>query len=68
VTHLSHGLIARLTVGQFKEALKLEKPVVDILPEQDKVRMQHYTPLHAQVVEAVLPVIEGRGDHELVFD
>jgi hypothetical protein len=55
-------------LGQFKEALKLEKPVVDILPEQDKVRMQHYTPLHAQVVEAVLPVIEGRGDHELVFD
>ena len=68
MTHLSYGLITRLTVGQFKEALKLEKRVVDILPEQDKVRMQHYTQLHPQVVEAVLPVIEGRGDHELVFD
>ena len=60
MTHLSHGPIERLTAGQFKEALKLEKPVVDILPEQDKVRTKHYTPLHPQVVEAVLPVIEGR--------
>jgi hypothetical protein len=68
VTHLSHRPIARLTVGQFKKALKLEKLVVAILPEQDKVRMQHYTPLHPQVVEAVLPVTEGRGDYKLVFD
>ena len=38
--------VARLTIGQFKEAMKLEKPVLDVLPEQDKIRMQHYCPLH----------------------
>ncbi len=31
--------IARLTVGQFREAVKRDKPVVDILPWQDKIRM-----------------------------
>ena len=30
--------------------------------------MQRCTQLYPQVVEAVLPLIEGRGDHELVFD
>jgi integrase len=59
--------IARLTVGQFKHALKAEKPVLDVLPDQDKIRMQHYCPLHPQVVEAMLPVLDGRGDDELVF-
>ena len=42
--------IARLTTGQFEEAVKMKKPVVDVLPWQDKIRMQHYCPLHPQVV------------------
>jgi len=60
--------IARLTVRQFKEAVKLEKPVIDVLPEQDKIRMQHYCPLHPQVVEAMLPLLDGRRDAEPVFE
>ena len=59
--------IARLTVGQFKEAVKLEKPVIDVLPEQDKIRMQHYCPLHPQVIGAILPVLGGRRHDEPVF-
>lgn len=47
--------IARLTVEQLQEAVRMEKPVVDVLPWQDKIRMQHYCPLHPQVVEAILP-------------
>jgi len=31
--------IARLTVGQFRAAVSHKKPVIDILPEQDKIRM-----------------------------
>jgi integrase len=46
---------ARLTVAQFADAVKMQKPVVDILPWQDKIRMQHYCPLHPQVVEAIQP-------------
>ena len=60
--------VARLTVGQFKEAVKLEKPIVEVLPQQDKIRMQHYCPLHPQVIEAMLPVLDGRRDDELVFE
>ena len=60
--------IARLTVGQFKEALKLEKPVIDVLPEQDKIRMQHYCPLHPQVIEAMLPLLDGRRGDKPVFE
>jgi len=60
--------IARLTVGQFKEAVAMDKPVVDVLPWQDKIRMQHYCPLHPQVVEAILPVLDGRPDDALAFE
>ncbi len=60
--------IARLTVGQFEEAVKIKKPFVDILPEQDKIRMQHYCPLHPQAVEAILPVLDGRRDSETIFE
>jgi integrase len=60
--------VARLTVGQFKEAMKLEKPVLEVLPEQDKIRMQHYCPLHPQVVEAMLPILDGRRNEGPVFE
>ena len=60
--------IARLTVGQFEQAVKMKKPFVDILPEQDKIRMQHYCPLHPQVVEAMLLVLDRRHDSETVFE
>jgi hypothetical protein len=60
--------VARLTVGQFEDALKMKKPVVDVLPSQDKIRMQHYCPLHPQVVEAIMPVLDGREDDKLIFE
>jgi hypothetical protein len=63
-----NATIARLTVGQFRAAVKMDKPVVDVLPWQDKIRMQHYCPLHPQVVEAILPVLDGRLDDALAFE
>jgi hypothetical protein len=60
--------IARLTVGQFREAVKTHKPVVDVLPWQDKIRMQHYCPLHPQLVEAMLPVLDDRPDDAFAFE
>jgi hypothetical protein len=60
--------IARLTVKQFKEAVNIKKPVLDVLPEQDKIRMQHYCPLHPQVVEAMWPLLDGRSDDEPIFE
>jgi hypothetical protein len=46
----------------------MEKPVIDVLPSQDKIRMQHYCPLHPQVVEAILPTLDGRPDDALAFE
>jgi len=60
--------IARLTVGQLREAITTEKSVVNVLPSQDKIRMQHYCPLHPQVIEAILPILKDRRADELVFE
>jgi len=60
--------IARLTVGQLREAVAMKRPVVDVLPWQDKIRMQHYCPLHPQVVGAILPLLDSRQDDALAFE
>ncbi|MGZ4924671.1 MAG: hypothetical protein ACXV5H_12085 [Halobacteriota archaeon] len=59
--------IARLTAGQFREAVANEKPVFDVFPSQDKIRMQHYVPLHPQVVKAMIPVLGDQPDCAIVF-
>jgi hypothetical protein len=53
--------IRKLTVGQFRTALQRDPPVIDVLPQQDKIRMQHYVPLHPCVVEAATPLLDGRN-------
>jgi hypothetical protein len=58
---------ARLTVGQFRAAVTSKKPVIDVLPEQDKIRMQHYCPIHPLVRDAVIPILNGRADDEIMF-
>jgi hypothetical protein len=58
---------ARLFVGQFRSAVSQEKPVLDILPHQDKIHLQHYRPLHPQVVDAVFRALDGHADSELLF-
>jgi hypothetical protein len=54
-------------VGQFRTAVSQKKPVIDVLSEQDKIRMQHYCPLHPQVVDAVRPLLDGRQNDEQMF-
>jgi hypothetical protein len=58
---------ARLTVGQFRTTVSQKKPVIDVLPQQDKIRMQHYCPLHPNVVNAVRPMLDGRRNDEPMF-
>jgi len=53
--------IRKLTVGQFRAALLRDPPVLDVLPQQDKIRMQHYVPLHPCIVDAVTPLLDGRN-------
>ncbi|MGA2885220.1 MAG: hypothetical protein ABSE80_08715 [Halobacteriota archaeon] len=59
--------IARLLGGQFRKAVSQGKPVLDILPDQDKIRMQHYCPLHPQVAQAVMPLLNGEVSDNPVF-
>jgi integrase len=63
----SQATVARLTVGQFRAAISRKKPVLDILPEQDKIRMQHYCPIHPQTVPAITSVLDGGHEEELMF-
>jgi hypothetical protein len=63
----SEATIAKLTVGQFREALQSEKPVLTVNPSQDKIRMAHFVPLHPQVVTAIQAVLDGRKNDELLF-
>jgi hypothetical protein len=63
----SMATVAKLTVGQFREALKLEKPVLLVESSQDKIRMTHWVPIAPQVVKAVEPLLGERQDDELMF-
>jgi integrase len=81
--------IARLTVGQFRQAIKQsspgddcrsleqqklvdppifqQKPVLDVLSDQDKIRYRHYCPLCPQLVQAILPLVDNQPDDDLMF-
>ena len=63
----SLATVSKLTVGQFKEALQCEKPVLHVESSQDKIKMEHYVPLHLQVIYPIKSVLDGRGDDEPMF-
>jgi integrase len=63
----SEATTAKLTVGQFREAMAADKLVLQVDSSQDKIRMSHYVPLHPRVVEALKPLLAGRNDDELMF-
>ena len=44
---------ATLTVAQFRDALVGEKPVLRINASQDKIRYEHYVPLHPEAIDAI---------------
>ena len=66
----SMATMMKLTVGQFRQALQLENPVVQVKASQDKIRMEHYVPLHPEVVKALQPLLDGRAHPlpEYVYD
>ncbi|MGZ7199985.1 MAG: hypothetical protein ACXVIG_08470 [Halobacteriota archaeon] len=64
----SLATMATLTVGQFREALRSDKPSIEVKSSQDKIKMQHYVPLHPQVIQTIQPLLEGRSDDEPMFE
>ena len=63
-----YSTIKQLRVEQFREALQLEKPMVHVESAQDKIRMEHYVPLHPQLAasDGALSVT-GAADSELML-
>jgi len=64
----SLATMAKLKVGQIREALKSDKPCVEVQSSQDKIKMQHYVPLHPQVIQAIQPLLQGRSDDDVLFE
>ncbi|MGZ7164464.1 MAG: hypothetical protein ACXVIK_09410, partial [Halobacteriota archaeon] len=62
-----YSSIAQLRVEQFREVLKLEKPVLYVEPAQDKIRMEHYVPLHPQLVGVIEILCDGKEGSETMF-
>ena len=59
--------MSKLTVGQFRAALQLERPVLHVKSSQDKIKMEHYVPLHQHVIDALQPLLVGRGEKVAMF-
>ena len=59
----SLSTIAKLTVGQFKQALQSKPTIVEVESSQDKIKMQHYVPLHLQVIQAIEQLLDYRNDN-----
>ena len=55
----SMATMMKLTVGQFRQALQMEKPVLQVQASQDKIRMEHYVPLHPEVGNALRPLLDS---------
>jgi integrase len=64
----SNATMSKLTVEQLREALQLGKPIIHVKASQDKIKMEHYVPLHPHVMEALQPLLDGRCDDALMFE
>jgi integrase len=62
-----YSTIKQLRVEQFRQALQQEKPAVLVEPMQDKIRMEHFVPLHPQVVESAALLCEDRDGEAPIF-
>ena len=59
--------ISTITVGQIRKALASDKPCIHVLPEQDKIRMEHWVPVHPDLIPYLKDLCKGRKADERVF-
>jgi len=58
----------KLTVAMFRAALNDKNcPVMLISPDMDKLRYEHYVPIHPAIVPIIKEAIKGRLGNELMF-
>ncbi len=59
--------VSRLTVKQVKDALAKTPNVLTVEANQDKIRLQHYVPLHPVLIPLLKELTESKQDRDLVF-
>jgi hypothetical protein len=59
---------SRLTAKQFNDALNQNPPVLTVEAAQDKIRLQHYVPIHLVLLPYIKKVIIEKSDNDTVFD
>jgi hypothetical protein len=64
----SMATMSHLTVGQVKQSILQNSPYIRVLSCQDKIRMEHYVPLHPNLVESLSGICNGKRDDELIFE
>ena len=48
--------------------MQSENPVIQVNASQGRIKMEHYVPLHPQVVGTIQPLLDGRRDDTLMFE
>jgi hypothetical protein len=60
--------LSKLTVRQVRDALQTSPPIIHVNPNQDKIRMEHYVPLHPDLREILMQLVSGKDDDASVFE
>ncbi|MDX8550383.1 hypothetical protein KHC33_12135 [Methanospirillum sp. J.3.6.1-F.2.7.3] len=59
--------MSKLTVGEVRKAMEMDKPCLSVPSDKDKIKMAHYVPFHPNTIGPLRSLIEGRDDDELLF-
>jgi len=59
--------IAKLRVDQFEKALSNGNPVIQVEASQDKIRMEHYVPLHPKIIPFLRKLLEIKAGKKKMF-
>ena len=60
--------ISKITVAQLRAALDSTPSILRINPDQDKIRMEHYVPIHPDLHHILAKMIENRSDDSRAFE
>jgi hypothetical protein len=60
--------ISKITVAQLRTALDSSPSILHVNPIQDKIRMEHYVPIHPDLHQILAKMIENKADDSRAFE
>jgi len=60
--------ISKITVAQLRDALHTNPHVLHVTPDQDKIRMEHYVPIHPDLLGILRELIARKADTARAFE